>query len=109
MGNGSPWISPAQSGYIGNQVAGIDGTGSISQTFVVTNGPNIYTISWLAAGSEVSGDQSYTVQLLNDSTGQGGHVTYSTTSGSNFIAEQFTDPLSDGTSLPSPFGKWSQR
>ena len=65
---GSPWIDPTQmTGYDGNQVAGVQITGSISQTFAATTtGP--LDVTWLD-NARPGDDQNYTVSVVNAATG----------------------------------------
>jgi len=65
---GSPWIDSSQmTGYVGNQIAGVQITGSISQTFAAPN-TGTFDLTWL--DNARPGDvQNYTVSVVNDSTG----------------------------------------
>ena len=89
--NGSAWYpsAPAPTGFGGVQFAGVQSTGSLSQTFNVT-GAGPLSLSWLSGGRPASygccnGDQSY--QVLVGGVVEG---TYSTTSGQAFAAESLT-------------------
>jgi hypothetical protein len=105
-GSGSPWISGSQTGYGGDQVAGLQGLGSISQTFSAdyTGG---FTVSWLDAGRSGAfggGDQTYTVSLYDKTTSLlAGSKTLTTLTDSNFSAENFSGLLHAGDSYTLTF------
>jgi PEP-CTERM motif len=96
-GSGSPWITSGQTGSGGNQVAGVQTTGSIAQTFTagITGS---YMVSWLDAGRGYqggSGAQTYIVSLVDNTTALTvSSLSLNTTSGSNFAAESLTGLLS---------------
>jgi hypothetical protein len=88
----SPWISSGQTGYGGDQVVGVQTTGSIAQTFTA-NITGSYLVSWLDAGrlGTGGGNQTYIVSLLDNTTASSvGSLTLSTVAGSNFNTESLT-------------------
>jgi hypothetical protein len=69
VADSSPWTTPElQTGYDGNQIAGVQQTGSISQTFgSPTTG--VFDVSWLDNARPGYGTQEYNVSVTNASTG----------------------------------------
>lgn len=96
-GSGSPWIVASQTGYGGDQVGGVQTTGSIAQTFTA-NITGTYLVSWLDAGRGYqggSGAQTYIVSLVDNTTALTiSSLSLNTTSGSAFSAESLTGLLS---------------
>lgn len=89
--SGNPWTTSDQTGYSGNQVAGVQQTGSIAQTFTASI-TGSYLVSWLDAGRSYlggnSGAQTYLISLVDNTTALTvSSLSLSTTSDSNFKAE----------------------
>jgi hypothetical protein len=96
---GNPWISPnSQTGFGGDQVVGVQTTGSIAQTFTASI-TGSYMVSWLDAGRinyfGSAGAQTYLVSLVDNTTALTvSSLSLNTTSGSVFSAESLTGLLS---------------
>ena len=88
-GHPSPWITPAtQTGFDGSYVAGVQGLGSVTQSFTDTEASGNFNLSYAIAGrgSETSaGFQTVGVELQDLSTSTVIFTsTITTTGGSNF-------------------------
>jgi hypothetical protein len=104
-GGGGPWVNGGQTGYGGTQVGGIQGLGSIAQTFnAVYNGT--YTVSWLDAGrgSTAGGAQTYIASLYDNTIASSvGSLSLNTSFGSIFNAESFSASLKAGDNYTLAF------
>lgn len=95
------WHSSDQTGYSGNQFAGIQGTGRISQSFS-PDSTGVYSVSWLDAGRSRAwgydfGNQNYTASLYDETTGMLVEETSNdTTTDSTFSAMGFSGLLTAG-------------
>jgi hypothetical protein len=103
VAQGSPWIDPTQmTGYDGNQVAGVQLTGSISQVFAATTtGP--LDVTWLD-NARPGNTQNYTVSLTNNGTGAVvASETLTVTSGPTFTPESLAATLVAGANYTLTF------
>jgi len=104
-GGGGPWINGTQTGFGGTQVGGIQGTGSITQTFSALY-DGTYTVSWVDAGrgSSSGGAQNYTASLYdNTALSAVSSLSLTTVFGSIFKAESFSVLLKAGDSYSLSF------
>lgn len=106
-GGGGPWINAGQTGFGGDQVAGVQATGSISQTFAPSDSAT-YEVDWVDAGrtryTGVNGDQTYVASLFDDTTSVlAASATFETTTGSTFSAESLSALLNGGDSYTLTF------
>jgi hypothetical protein len=103
VADNSPWTTPSQTGYLGNQVAGIQNTGSISQTFAAS-GTGAFDVTWLDTGRPNYAAQNYTVSVLNDSMSAiVSSETLTVTPGANFSPETLVAGLVAGDTYSLTF------
>jgi hypothetical protein len=104
IASNSPWTTPSETpGYFGNQVAGIQFTGSISQTFAAT-GTGAFDVTWLDTGRPNYAVQDYTVSVLNDATTSiVSSETLTVTPGANFNPESLVADLVAGDTYTLTF------
>jgi hypothetical protein len=103
-GSSRTWISSSQTGYGGNQVAGVQGLGAIAQTFsAVYSGT--YAVSWLDAGRYgANGAQTYIASLYdNTASSSVASVSLNTIGSSIFSTESFSALLTAGDSYTLSF------
>ena len=68
VADNSPWTTPEQTiGYDGNQIAGVQNLGSISQGFTAA-GTGVSDITWLDSARPNYSVQDYTVSVFNNTT-----------------------------------------
>jgi hypothetical protein len=103
VADNSPWVTPSQTGYSGNQVAGVQNMGSISQTFAAP-GTGGFDVTWLDSGRPNYDAQNYTVSVLNNATGAiVSSETLTVTPGANFSPEALAASLVAGDSYSLTF------
>jgi hypothetical protein len=103
VAEGSPWINPQlQTGYDGDQVAGVQETGSLSQMFAART-TGAFDITWID-NARPGNTQDYTVSVTNDSTGANvASETLTVTTGATFNPESLVADLVAGNQYTLTF------
>jgi len=101
-GPGSPWTDGAQTGYDGNQWAGVQIDGTLSQTFNANNS-GTFDLTWLD-NARPGNTQNYTVSLFNNTTDTTiASQTFTVSYGPTFTPESLTTKLAAGDNYTLTF------
>jgi hypothetical protein len=104
VGDGSPWTNPEiQTGYGGNQVAGIQNTGALSQMFAAP-ATGVFDLTWVDDARPGYSPQNYTVSLFDNSTSTTvASQTLNVTPGPTFALESLDADLVGGDTYTVTF------
>ena len=101
-GAGSPWTDGTQTGYDGNQWAGVQINGTLAQTFAAPNS-GLFDVTWLD-NARPGNTQNYTVSVVDDTTNTVvASKTLTVSSSSTFNLESMTSNLVAGDTYTLTF------